>query len=84
MASFFGILGILIIPETSHSKILQSRAKRLRFETKNWAIHSLADERQLDFHSILQAYFLRPFIMLAKEPILFLLTFYMAYIYGIL
>ncbi|PQE24511.1 mfs multidrug transporter protein [Rutstroemia sp. NJR-2017a WRK4] len=84
LAAFFGTIGLFLVPETSHPKILQNRAARLRFETKNWAIHSKADELQLDFHTILQTYLLRPFIMLAREPILLLITIYMMLIYGIL
>ncbi|KAK6597974.1 MFS multidrug transporter [Botrytis cinerea] len=60
------------------------RAAKLRFETKNWAIHSKADELKLTPHTILQTYLLRPFIMLFQEPILLLITLYMALIYGIL
>lgn len=84
MASLFGTMGLFIVPESSHSKILQNRAKNLRFETKNWAIHSKADENQVDFRSILRTYGLRPFIMLVKEPILLLVTLYLSLIYGIL
>jgi DHA1 family multidrug resistance protein-like MFS transporter len=84
MASFFGTIGLFIVPETSHGKLLQTRAKKLRFETKNWAIHSKFDEKRVDFHELLHTYFFRPFIMLVKEPILMLVTIYMALIYGIL
>jgi MFS transporter, DHA1 family, multidrug resistance protein len=84
MATLFGTMGLFIVPESSHSKIIQTRAKKLRFKTKNWAIHSKADENQVDFHSILNTYGARPFIMLIKEPILLLITLYMALIYGIL
>lgn len=84
MAAFFGTLGLFIVPETSHMKILQSRAKKIRFETKNWAIHSKADERKVDLHELIHTYFFRPFIMLVQEPILILVTLYMALIYGIL
>lgn len=84
MASFFGLLGLFLVPESSHSKILQSRAKKLRYDTKNWAIHAKADENRVDFHAIVSTYFLRPFIMLIREPILLLITIYMALVYGIL
>src|SRR4051812_516195 len=84
MAAFFGIIGLFIVPESSHSKILQTRAKRLRFETKNWAIHSKADEQEVDIHSIIHTYLFRPFIMLVQEPILLLLTLYIALVYGTL
>lgn len=84
MAAFFGTIGFFLVPETSHQKILQNRAKSIRFETKNWAIHSQADTLQLDLKSIVNTYLLRPFIMLFREPILLLITIYMALIYGIL
>jgi MFS family permease len=84
MAAFFGTIGFLIVPETSHSKILQSRAKKIRFETKNWAIHSQRDTINVDLKSLVNTYLLRPFIMLSREPILLLITIYMALIYGIL
>jgi MFS transporter, DHA1 family, multidrug resistance protein len=82
MASFFGTIGILIVPETSHSKILQSRAKKIRFETKNWAIHSQRDTININPKSLVNTYLLRPFEMLFREPILLLVTVYMALIYG--
>jgi DHA1 family multidrug resistance protein-like MFS transporter len=84
MASFFGTVGLFLIPESSHSKILQNRAKRIRFETKNWAVHSAADEKQIDLNSLIRTYFFKPFLMLALEPILLLVSFYLALIYGIL
>jgi DHA1 family multidrug resistance protein-like MFS transporter len=84
MAAFFGSIGFFIVPETSHSKILQSRAKKIRFETKNWAIHSQRDTINVDLKSLVNTYLFRPFIMLSREPILVLITIYMALIYGIL
>ncbi|KAF7874098.1 hypothetical protein EAF04_002770 [Stromatinia cepivora] len=84
LAVGFGTLGLIFVPETSHPRILQQRAARLRFETKNWAIHSKADEIKLDTQTIVQTYLFRPFIMLVQEPILLLITLYMALIYGIL
>lgn len=84
MAAFFGTVGFFLVPETSHQKILQNRAKKIRFATKNWAIHSQLDTVELDLKSIVNTYLLKPFKMLFMEPILFLLTLYMALIYGIL
>jgi DHA1 family multidrug resistance protein-like MFS transporter len=84
MASFFGTLGLFVVPESSHSKILQDRAKKIRFQTKNWAVRSKRDEMQIDLHSLINTYALRPFIMLFQEPILLLVTIYIALIYGIL
>jgi DHA1 family multidrug resistance protein-like MFS transporter len=84
MGFAFGTLGLFFIPETSAPIILQRRAKKLRFKTKNWAIHSKHDEKEIDMHAILNTYLLRPFAMLFREPILLLITIYMCVIYGIL
>ncbi len=84
MAALFGVLGLIFCPESYAPVLLQRRAAKIRYETKNWAIHAKADERQIDLREIFEKYLLRPFIMLAQEPILILITLYMAFIYGIL
>ncbi|EXJ96236.1 hypothetical protein A1O1_01362 [Capronia coronata CBS 617.96] len=84
MAALFGSIGLLVIPETSAARILQIKAKRLRYETQNWALHAKADERRVDAKSMLTVYLVRPFLMFVQEPILALVTAYMSFIYGIL
>ena len=84
MAVLFGCIGLIMIPETSAARILQVRARRLRYETKNWALHAKADESRVDFNSIMTVYLVRPFVMFVQEPILALLTAYMSFLYGIL
>ncbi|MCJ1291774.1 Citrinin biosynthesis cluster MFS transporter mrr1 [Xylographa carneopallida] len=84
MVTLFTVLGLLIIPESFAPVILQRRAKKLRFETRNWAIHAKIDENQVDFRQILTKYLFRPFAMLFMEPILILITIYLATIYGML
>jgi DHA1 family multidrug resistance protein-like MFS transporter len=84
MGFFFGAIGFLAVPETYAPVLLSRRASKIRFATKNWAIHSELDEHQVDAKNIAEKYLLRPFAMLLKEPILDLITLYMAVIYGIL
>ncbi|KAK4888451.1 hypothetical protein LTR27_012674 [Elasticomyces elasticus] len=84
MAALFGGIGLFVIPETSAARILQTRAKRLRHETKNWALHAKADENVITVRTILTVYLIRPFVMLAQEPILSLITAYMSFLYGVL
>lgn len=83
-AALFGMIGLVVIPETSAARILQLRAKELRYETKNWALHAKADEHRITFHTIMTIYLIRPFVMIVQEPILALLTAYMSYLYGII
>ncbi len=82
MAALFGCIGYLVIPETSASKILQTKAKKLRYETKNWALHAKADESPVNAKTLIFVYLVRPFIMIFQEPILALVTAYMSFIYG--
>ncbi|KAJ5239210.1 hypothetical protein N7468_003829 [Penicillium chermesinum] len=83
-ASFFGIIALIIIPETYGPRILQDRAARLRRETKNGAYHSFLDEHKPTIKDLVYKYLLRPFQMLALEPILVCMTLYLALVYGIL
>ncbi|KAL5414368.1 hypothetical protein PMIN06_002347 [Paraphaeosphaeria minitans] len=84
LAFSFGTIGFLTVPETFAPVLLSRRASKIRFATKNWAIHAKRDEQQVDVKNIAEKYLLRPFAMLMKEPILDLVTLYMAVIYGIL
>lgn len=82
MAALFGTIGLFVIPETYAPVLLQRKAKNLRYETRNWAIRAPADEKKVDMKEIAEKYLLRPFKMLALEPILVLVTLYMSLIYG--
>ena len=84
MASFFGVLACIICSESYAPVLLQRKAARIRFETKNWAIHAPADENKVTMKEIVNKYLFRPFLMMALEPILVLITIYIAIIYGIL
>ena len=84
MAALFLVIGLIFIRESYAPVLLQRRAKKLRYETKNWAYHAKADEVQIDMGQIFTKYLFRPIHMLIIEPILILMTIYMALIYGTL
>ena len=84
MAAFTGILAWFICSESYEPVLLQRKAAKIRFDTKNWAIRAPADENQVNMKEIIQKYLFRPFIMMALEPILILITFYMSFIYGLI
>jgi MFS transporter, DHA1 family, multidrug resistance protein len=84
MAAASGGTAVFIVPETYAGTILQRRATRLRHETKNWALHAKLDEQRVTASDILTRYLYRPFKMLIQEPILLLISIYLALIYGIL
>lgn len=84
IAFFFGALGFLFVPESFAPVLLQQKAKKIKYQTKNWAIHAKADETEINLKRIGDTYLIKPFKMLAMEPILVLITIYMSLIYGIL
>ncbi|EHK97920.1 putative Uncharacterized transporter C36.02c [Glarea lozoyensis 74030] len=84
LAIFFGILGFIGIPETYAATLLQRRAKKLRHETKNWALRAKIDESEVTFKDVLTRYLLRPINMMVQEPILLLLSIYMSLVWGLL
>lgn len=81
---FFWANTVLFLPETYHPRILQFRARRMRFQTRNWAIHAEADEREVDISIMVEKYLTRPLRMLALEPILLFLALYIGLAYGVL
>ena len=60
MGAFFGLLGLVFVPESDHGTLLRRRASKRRYETKNWAIRSKAEESQTDLRAIVMNYLLRP------------------------
>ncbi|KAJ5273712.1 hypothetical protein N7478_008837 [Penicillium angulare] len=84
MTFFFSSIGYLLIPETFEGTLLTKRAQRRRIVTKDWSLHAKAEEKVVSPKDIATRYILRPFVMLAQEPILILITLYMGFIYGFL
>ncbi|KAH8885383.1 MFS general substrate transporter [Thozetella sp. PMI_491] len=79
------VVVFLLLPEIFAPAILQARAKSLRKSGSNPNARTVFDSRQkVDFLAVAQSYLFRPFVLLATEPILDLITVYQAFIYGIL
>lgn len=74
---------ITIVPETYGPAILKQRAQKLRHEN----IEQIYTEQELNKASIREIAYstlMKPFLMLASEPILLLMSMYIAWIYGCL
>lgn len=84
MAAASFVTAVIFVPETYAPIILSRRARARRFETKNWALHAKIDEQQTRLSDVLTRYLFRPLQMLIQEPILLLITLYMAFIYGVI
>jgi DHA1 family multidrug resistance protein-like MFS transporter len=78
------ILMVFFMRETYPPTILVSKADSLRRRTKNWAIHAKQEEVEVDLREMLQKNFTRPLRMFFTEPILFVITIYLSFVYGLL
>jgi len=72
---------LLVIDETYSKVILVSKAKKLRRETGDWALHAKHEE-DLDYRDLFRNFGLRPFQLLFT-PICFFIVLYASFVYGI-
>ncbi|KAM0719288.1 hypothetical protein Q7P37_005193 [Cladosporium fusiforme] len=84
MGAFFFLPALYLIPETFPATIHKHKAARLRYETKNWALHTKIDEEPVHASYLLRKYGFKPVEMMIKEPILIVMTAYISLVYGIL
>ncbi|KAI7897475.1 major facilitator superfamily domain-containing protein [Cokeromyces recurvatus] len=83
---FAGVMWIIIccLPETYHPVLLARRAKRIRAETGDPTFVTVEEEFPVPISELVQANLIRPFIMIFTEPILTLMSLYIAVIYALL
>lgn len=82
---FLGLgLSLVFLEETYPPTILVSKAADLRRRTKNWGIHAKQEEIEVDLRELIEKNLSRPMRMLFTEPIVLLISIYMAFIYGLL
>lgn len=88
LAAFSGavwILGTLLIPETYAPVLLRQRAQRLsKITGKVYRSKLDIDQGKISLKEAFKLSLSRPWILLFREPIVFLLSLYMAIIYGTL
>lgn len=77
-------LNLFFLEETYPPIVLVQKAAELRRRTLNWGIHAKQEEIEVDFRELLTKNFSRPLRILVTEPIVLLLSIYMAFIYGLL
>ena len=84
MGFFAFFLDLLFLRETYPPTILVAKASELRRRTLNWGIHAKQEEIEIDVRELITKNFSRPMRLLFTEPIVLLLSLYMAFIYGLL
>ena len=79
------IIGTLVVPETYAPVLLRRRAERLsKITGKVYESKVDMDQGKFSLKAAFKLSLSRPWILLFKEPIVFLLSLYMAIIYGTL
>ncbi|KAH8591485.1 major facilitator superfamily domain-containing protein [Bisporella sp. PMI_857] len=83
MMSFFLLLDVLVLDESYPPALLVAKARRLRHETGNWALHARHEEWDVSLKEMTDKFLMRPFRLLAT-PICFLMALYASFVYGIM
>lgn len=78
------VLVVFIMDECYAPLILCDKAEALRRRTGNWGIYAPHEEFRLTLKEIVEKNITRPLVMLFTEPILFFVSLYNAFVYGIL
>lgn len=82
---FLGLgLSLIFLEETYPPVILVNKAADIRRRTLNWGVHAKQEEIEIDLRELVEKNLSRPMRMLFSEPIVLLISIYMAFIYGLL
>ncbi|KAL2048871.1 hypothetical protein ABVK25_010877 [Lepraria finkii] len=78
------MLYFFTVPETYSPVVLSQRAAKIRPESRTGAIQAEANKKQIDLRDLLRKYILKPWIMIAQEPILALITLHVGFVFAFL
>ena len=84
LGMFFTLLYFLTVPETYGPVLLSRLAKNIPSESRNEAVQVTADKKQINLGDLARKYILKPWIMIAQELILALITLYMGFVFAFL
>ncbi|PGH27079.1 hypothetical protein AJ80_01265 [Polytolypa hystricis UAMH7299] len=82
--TFVQIIAFLFLHETYAPKILAVKAKWMRKQTGNKALHTKWQSKDRTFGKLLRTALVRPFIMLFTQPAIQALALYRGYLYGLM
>lgn len=77
------LAAVIFIDESYAPRLLVYKARRLRCETGNWALHAKFEEWDPSIKELARKFLLRP-VQLLCTPICFLVALYASFCYGIL
>lgn len=76
-------LVVFTLPETYAPIILKKKARRIRKETNDERYKAPIELVKIEWKDRLNKTLLKPFIMLAQEPMLLVMTIYLSFVYGV-
>lgn len=76
------LLAIIFVDESYAPRLLLYKARRLRLETGNWALHAHFEEWDVSISGLAHKFLVRP-IKILTTPICFLVALYASFVYGI-
>ncbi|KAH8203013.1 hypothetical protein TruAng_002847 [Truncatella angustata] len=83
LQAFVLFMATIFIDESYPPKLLVYKARRLRHETGNWALHAKFEEWDVNIKELARKFLIRP-VQLLCTPICFLVALYASFCYGIL
>ncbi|KAI3396935.1 hypothetical protein diail_11548 [Diaporthe ilicicola] len=83
LQAFILLNAVTFIDETYPPVLLVNKARRLRHESGNWALHAQFEEWDVNISELARKFLVRP-IQLLCTPICFLMALYASFCYGIL
>jgi MFS transporter, DHA1 family, multidrug resistance protein len=78
------VVDVFLLDETYAPTLLSNKARRMRIEKGNWAIHSKHEEADVSFKEIATKYMVRPLMLIFLEPICFLMCLYASFVFGMI
>lgn len=78
------IMGLFFLKETYPPTLLLAKAKKLRKDTGNAALHTEFEHPERTLANTMKRSLIRPFKLLGTQPIVQALAIYMAYLYGLM
>ncbi|EGR48472.1 uncharacterized protein TRIREDRAFT_62747 [Trichoderma reesei QM6a] len=83
LQAFVLVIAVVFIDESYPPKLLVYKARRLRHESGNWALHAKFEEWDVNVKDLCKKFLVRP-VQLLLTPICFLVALYASFCYGIL
>ncbi|KAK3386083.1 major facilitator superfamily domain-containing protein [Podospora didyma] len=83
LQAFVLVIAVVFIDESYPPQLLVYKARRLRIQTGNWALHTEFEEWDVSVGELAKKFLLRP-VQLLCTPICFLVALYASFCYGIL